>query len=215
MKRILIVASTTACLLMLTACGGAEPPVADPTVSVETSTPTPTATRPPTPTPTPTPAETTEPEAPAPAPAEIVIPACADLFSAAERDELWGAALTPVEAPDRPASTIPEVRERILGADSVNCTWARPATERGVVISIIRADSGFSAETRALFESMGFSPIGSSLGTMYSGEGLDTFEYTESHIVAERFWVAVFDGAGIKAAAISMRAAERIADLNR
>jgi hypothetical protein len=202
MIRLVAVAALT---ISLAACAGPVPgaaPTRDPSSR-------PTASPAASPTGSPTPESTGA----AAVVADLRIPTCGELFTESQVAALMGPELVPLPG-DYAASVMPELQAWINAADSANCWWGIPATERSVIVSIVRADPALQADVAGFMAANSSDPIPEGSFTIYSSQGLDTLEYTESHELLPDVWVAVFDGGGLGAAAITIAAVQRVVELN-
>ncbi len=167
-----------ACATLLSGCLPATPtPGADPTA-------------------TPTPAETlTSPAALPP----LVLPECADLFSADEILALMGERMefvVPDGVPENAAygTGFPRLRAELDAGDSVSCAWVLPATEYGVTVSVMLASPEVFELVSATLRASG------SDGTSTGGESIifaiDIPEtevaagQVEAHYLSPEIWVS-------------------------
>lgn len=182
MTRSLPFATALLALGLLTACTPADP--------VETASPapsesaSPTATAESTPTPTPTPVDPLAGTCD-----ELLTPdQVATLFSgiAESRGD------TTATGGGR-ASTEPDILA-LMPAGGRHCTWVVPASEGGLIVSVLPADAAVraavTAETASLFTRDTFPGV-----TYDTFQSLDQFTFTETHALgtgSTDYWVAVF-----------------------
>ncbi len=149
----------------------------------------------------------------------LVLPSCADLYTADQVTALMGEfmALNPPGG-DGGGSRFPNLRSLLDAEGTLNCTWVLPASERGLTVSVRAADTESDGAVRATLMAAG------SAGTSTGGDSIifavaadetpDFIPYSEAHYLAGGVWVAVFDGFGSNAPALSQAAMNRVAELN-
>ena len=190
------------CATLLTGCLPAGPPPgADPTAE-------------------PTPAETLETPVTLPA---LVLPECADLYTAAEVLSLMGEGMVPADfnpAPENAAygTQFDELRAELAAGDSLNCTWVLPASERGLTVSVMLATPEqfeLVSSTLRASGSDGTSTGGESIIFAISAEETpESSPYTEAHYLSPEIWVSARDLFGSFAPALTQAAMDRMAELN-
>ena len=181
MIRPLALVLTVACATLLTGCLPPEtPPVADPAVSPAAPTPTETL------------------ETPVTLPA-LVLPECADLYSADEILALMGEHMefiVPDAAPENRAygTGFPELRAELDAGDSITCSWGLPGSEYVVTVSVMLAPPAvfdLVAATLRAAGSEGTSTGGDSI--IFSIDIEETQEsrgQTEAHYLSPEIWVS-------------------------
>lgn len=191
---------------MLTGCGGAMPIPTD--SSTGAATPSPTATS----------AATVAPE-PEPLPA-LVLPTCEQLFTADEVRTLMGESMEligDVSGPDNGGYGVsePELQAVLEAGPSINCTWIRPATERGLSVSVMEASIETQDLIRTLMAAAG--SAGTSTGgesVIYAYESSEFEPFTEANYLSPEIWVSALDVNGRFAPALTQAAMDTVAELN-
>jgi hypothetical protein len=97
-----------------------------------------------------------------------------------------------------------------IANDSVTCSFILPASERGMVISVVRVSAADRLNIVTALTAGPYDPIvSSSLDSAAEGFGqtvLGDYPYTEAHVLAEDLWVSCFDYYGQAAATYAVDA---------
>ncbi len=179
-----------------------------------------TACDPAAPSPTETPRTSSPSESPAPTtpePRALVLPDCADLYTADQITALMGEFME-LNAPEDSGrgTRFDDLRALLDTAGSLNCTWVLPGSEYAVSVSIVASSDAIGAAVAATLGAAGSS--GTSTGgdsVIYSIEVEETSEragYFEAHYLAGGVWVCVTGGESTPA--LAQAAMQRVAELN-
>ncbi len=131
------------------------------------------------------------------------LPRCESIFSAAGFAVVAenGLTATPVDPAPGGLSDfdriIPTLRAIATSNDSVTCSFILPASERGMVISVVRITPADSAAIVAGLAGAGYAALAS--GALNAGDSGFThtvsgeYPYTEAHVLSRDTWVSCFD----------------------
>lgn len=145
----------------------------------------------------------------------LVLPGCADLYTADQVTLLMGSfmVLNPPESTG-PGSNFPELAALLDNETTLKCTWVLPGSERALTVSIRASDAASDAAVRTTLTAAGAS------GTSTGGDSIifairveetqESWGYAESHYLAAGVWVAETNGIP----AVSQAAMDRVAELN-
>jgi hypothetical protein len=149
------------------------------------------------------------------------LPSCDAVFTAAGFAIIAANSLTSNPVDPAPGGLgdfdriIPPLRAIATGNESVTCSFILPASERGMVIAIVRIAPADRAAIVAGLAGAGYSTIAS--GTLNPGDNgfsltvTGDYPFTEAHVLSHDTWVSCFDYFGQAATNYAIDATGRIA----